>query len=114
MENNLYFCDTADEANATNEAILIPQSRVLGLYPGVVAGTTGDNMTLFFQSLSNTGAARGSILFAIANGKFIEASNDLVAAMNSTPGDGFVTIADVKNGIFCSNHITGITINTEV
>lgn len=115
MENYLYFCDTTDEPNATNEAILIPSSKVLGIAPGVVAGTVGAvNMTLFFEALSNTGAAQGTVLFTIASGKYIDACADLVTAMNSTPGDGFVNIADAQNGLFCSSHITGITINTEV
>jgi len=128
MENYLYFCDTTDEPNATDEAILIPASKILGVAPGVVAGTVGAvNMTLFFEALSNTGAARGSVLFTITSGKYIEACNDLVAAINSTPSDGFVVIANAKLslvgnseglptgvGEFCSSHITGLTIDTEV
>ena len=127
MENYLYFCDTTDEPNATNEAILLPASKVLGIVPGVVAGTTGDNMTLFFEALSNTGAAQGTVLLTIANGKYAEACDDLIAAMNSTPSDGFVVIANAflpaagnseglpaGIGQFCSEHITGLTIDTEV
>jgi hypothetical protein len=114
MENYLYFCDTTDEPNATDEAILIPVSKVLGIHPGRGDGLAGDLMTLHFEALSNTGAAEGEVKFTITNGKFIDACTDLVAAMNSTPGDGFVNIADVQNGLFCSSHITGITINTEV
>jgi len=114
MENYLYFCDTTDEPNATDEAILIPASKVLGIHSGRGDGLGGDIMTLHFEALSNTGAVDGQVVLNITNGKYIDACTDLVTAMNSTPGDGFVNIADAQNGLFCSSHITGIAITTEV
>tara|TARA_R110001583_G_scaffold14092_1_gene59387 strand:+ start:480 stop:824 length:345 start_codon:yes stop_codon:yes gene_type:complete len=114
MENYLYFCDTTDEPNATDEAMLIPASKVLGIHPGRGDGLAGDFMTLHFEALSNTGAAEGEVKLTITSGKFIDACDDLVAAMNSTPGDGFVNIADAQNGLFCSSYITACVITTEV
>ena len=114
-ENYLYFQDDAAEANATNECIMIPASKVLGMSVGDADGLVDtDAFYLSYESFSNTGAARGSVLIACTADKQKEAMDDVVAAMNSTPGDGFVVMCDVKNGIFCSPHITGCTIDSEV
>jgi nitrogen regulatory protein PII len=114
-ENYLYFQDDAAEANATDEAVMIPASRVLGMSVGAADGT-GDNDAFYlsYESLTNTGAARGSVLIACTADKQKEAMDDVAAAMNSTVGDGFVVMCDVLNSIFCSPHITGCTINTTV
>ena len=40
--------------------------------------------------------------------------DDLVAAINSNPSNGFVVLSDDKNGVFCSAHITGCTVDDEV
>jgi hypothetical protein len=82
---------------------------------GAADGTVdNDAFYLSYEALSNTGAARGSVLIACTADKQREAMDDVVSAMNATPGDGFTVIADVLNSIFCSQHITGATINTEV
>ena len=112
-ENYLYFQDDAAEANATNECIMIPASRVLGMSVGNSDGTTGITlMTLFYEAMTNTGAARGLARFVVTSGKHVEAMDDVVAAMNSTPDDGFVVIADVLNQVFCSQYITSCAIDT--
>jgi hypothetical protein len=114
-ENYLYFQDDAAEANATDECIMIPASKVLGMSLGAADGTgDADAFYLSYEALTNTGAARGSVLIACTADKQKEAMDDVVAAMNSTPGDGFVVMCDVLNGVFCSPHITGCTINTTV
>jgi len=114
-ENYLYFQDDAAEANATNECILIPASSVLGMSLGAADGTgDADAFYLSYEAITNTGAARGSVLIACTADKQKEAMDDVVAAMNSTPGDGFVVMCDVLNGVFCSPHITGCTIDTTV
>jgi len=113
-ENYLYIQDDAAEANATNECVMIPASRILGMSPGNSTGVGGATLLmLHWEALSNTGAARGHVRFVITSGKHVEAMDDVVAAMNSTPGDGFVVIADVLNGVFCSPWITGAAITTE-
>jgi len=116
-ENYLYFHKSNDgnEANATNECILIPASSVLGMSVGAADGTADrDAFYLSYEAVTNTGAARGSVLIACTADKQREAMDDVVAAMNSNPSDGFVVICDVKNSVFCSPHITGCTIDTTV
>ena len=114
-ENYLYFCDTTDEPNATDECIMIPASRVLGMSVGAADGTVdADAFYLSYEAMTNTGAARGAVLINCTAGAQKEAMDDVAAAINSTPGDGFVVIADVKNSVFCSQNITGCTINTIV
>jgi hypothetical protein len=114
-ENYLYFQDDAAEANATNECIMIPASRVLGMSVGASNGEVDeDAFYLSYESLTNTAAARGGVVIACTLDKQKEAMDDVISAMNSTPGDGFVVICDVLNGVFCSPHITGCTIDTTV
>ena len=114
-ENYLYFQDDAAEANATDECIMIPASRVLGMSLGTTDGTgDADAFYLSYEAMTNTGVARGSVLIACTADKQKEAMDDVVAAMNSTPGDGFVVMCDVLNSVFCSPHITGCTVNTVV
>ena len=40
--------------------------------------------------------------------------DDVCSAINAEPGDGFTVIADVKNNVFCSPHITGCTVDSAV
>ena len=113
-ENYLYFEDDATEANATDECIMIPASRVLGMSPGSTDGTGSDQTTmLYYEALSNTGAARGYVRLIHTADKHTEVMEDVVSAINSTPGDGFVVICDVLNQVFCSPHITNCIIDTE-
>ena len=113
-ENYLYFQDDAAEANATNECIMIPASKVLGMSLGNASGVNDNAFYMSYEAMTNTGAARGAVLIVCTPGKQVEAMEDVVAAINSTPGDGFVVMCDVKNSIFCSPHITGCTIDSEV
>ena len=113
-ENYLYFCDTTDEPNATDEAILIPASTVLGISPGAAAGTVDtDAFYLSFKGFVGDGNSRAAVLIACTAGKMVEAMDDVCKAMNST-GDGFVVIADVQNGVYCSEHITGCTVDSVI
>lgn len=113
-ENYLYIQGDAAEANATDKCIMIPASRVLGVSVGSQSGTAGDYVYLSYEAITNTGAARGSVRFDVTVGEQIKAMDDLVAATNSNPSDGFVVICDVKNKVFCSPFITGAAINTTV
>ena len=109
-ENYLYFCDTTDEPNAADEAILIPASTVLGISIGAADGTVdNDALYLSCQGFVGDGNSR-----AVTAGKLKEAMDDVCAAINSEPGDGFTVIADVKNSVFCSPHITGCTVDSAV
>ena len=125
-ENYLYFCDTTDDPNATDEAILIPASAVLGMSVGAADGTVDtDALYLSFDGFVGDGNSRGAVIIACTADKQKEAMDDIVRAMNSNPSDGFVVIADAKVntdakkgavgvGQFCSSYITGCTIDSAV
>ena len=86
-ENYLYFCDTTDEPNAADEAILIPASTVLGISVGAADGTVDDDaLYLSCQGFVGDGNSRAAV----------------------------IVIADVKNNVFCSPHITGCTVDSAV
>ena len=114
QENYLYCCATTDEPNAANEAVLVPSSKVISVTAGAKDGTGDiDALTLFFEGMGNDGSA-GAVTFACTDGKQKEAMDDLVAAINSNPGNGFVVLSDDKNSVFCSPYITGCTVDDEV
>ena len=114
-ENYLYFCDTTDEPNATDEAILIPASTVRGISVGAANGTVDlDALYLSAEGFVGDGNSRAAVILAVTAGKLTEAMDDVCAAMNATPGDGFTVIADVKNAVYCSEHITGCTVDSAV
>ena len=114
-ENYLYFCDTTDEPNAADEAILIPASTVLGISVGAADGTVDDDaLYLSCQGFIGDGNSRGAVVIAVTAGKLKEAMDDICAAINSNPGDGFVVIADDHNKTYCSEHITGCTVDSAV
>jgi len=114
-ENYLYFCDTTDEPNAADEAILIPASTVLGISVGAADGTVDDDaLYLSCQGFVGDGNSRAAVILAVTAGKLKEAMDDVCSAINANPGDGFTVIADVANSTFCSDHITGCTVDSAV
>ena len=113
-ENYLYFCDTSDEADGTDEAILIPASRVLGISVGNSLGTSANEVLISYEDMTNTGTGYGAVRLGVTIGKQAEAMDHLVDAINSNPSDGFVVILDRKNQVFCSPYINGGNINTTV
>jgi len=114
-ENYLYFCDTTDEPNNADEAILIPASTVRGISVGAADGTVDlDALYLSAEGFVGDGNSRAAVILAVTAGKLKEAMDDVAAAMSATPGDGFTVIADVKNSVFCSEHITGCTVDSAV
>jgi len=114
-ENYLYFCSTTDEPNTTDEAILIPASAVRAIHAGIVNGTNGNSVTIAAEGfVAGDGNSRATLKLALidrTNATFTGAMDDLSAAINATPGDGFTVIADAQNGVFCSKHIIGCTID---
>lgn len=102
LENYLYICDESTEPTGTNKAVLIPASKILGMRPGVVSGEDGlKKMVVHFESMENTGAS-GEVVITMFGANFIDTSDALTAAINSTATDGFVVLADNLNGEFCS------------
>ena len=114
-ENYLYFCDTTDEPNAADEAVLIPASVVLGISIGAADGSVDDDaLYLTHEGFVGDGNSRGAVILAVTAGKLVEAMDDVVSAINANPSDGFTVIADVQNGVYCSTHITGCTVDSAV
>jgi len=114
-ENYLYFNAHTAEPAADDKAMMIPASTVLGVAVGVIAGTVDvDAIYLTCEGFVGDGNSRASVALAVTEGKIVEAMDELTAAINSNPGDGFTVIADVANGVFCSDHITGCTVDSAV
>ena len=112
-ENYLYFNGPTAEPAATDRACLIPASAVLGISVGDSAGEVdADALLLSFDGFVGDGNSRAGIIIAVTEGKLVEAMDDIVAAINSTPGDGFVVIGDDFKKTYCSEHITGITVDS--
>ena len=114
-ENYLYFCDSTDEPYDADEAILIPASTVRGISVGAADGTVDDDaLYLSAEGFVGDGNSRAAVILAVTAGKLKEAMDDVASAMSARPGDGFTVIADVQNNVFCSEHITGCTIDSAV
>ena len=114
-ENYLYFNGHTAEPAADDRAMMIPASTVRGIAIGAFAGTVDlDAIYLTCEGFVGDNNSRGSVVLAVTEGKLVEAMDDIVSAMNSNPGDGFTVIADVKNGVYCSTHITGCTVDSAV
>tara|TARA_R100000234_G_scaffold117203_1_gene95296 strand:+ start:467 stop:820 length:354 start_codon:yes stop_codon:yes gene_type:complete len=114
-ENYLYFCDTTDEPNAADEAMLIPASTVLGVSIGAADGTVdADALYLSCQGFVGDNNSRAAVALAVTEGKLKEAMDDLASAISANPGSGFTVICDVQNSVFCSDHITGCTVDSAV
>ena len=95
--------------------MMIPASTVLGVAVGAIAGSVdADAIYLTCEGFVGDGNSRASVALAVTEGKIVEAMDELTAAMNSNPGDGFIVIADVANGVFCSDHITGCAVDSAV
>ena len=114
-ENYLYFNAHTAEPAANDKAILIPASTVLGISVGAADGTVDDDaLYLSCQGFVGDGNSRAAVILAVTAGKLKEAMDDVCSAINANPGDGFTVIADVQNGVYCSEHITGCTVDSAV
>ena len=114
-ENYLYFNGHTAEPAADDRAMMIPASTVLGISIGAADGTVDDDaLYLSCEGFVGDGNSRGAVVLAVTAGKLVEAMDDIASAMSSTPGDGFVVIADDLNKTYCSEHITGCTVDSAV
>ncbi len=114
-ENYLYFNGHTAEPDAADRAIMIPTSTVRGISVGAADGTVDlDALYLSAEGFVGDGNSRAAVVLAVTAGKLKEAMDDVCSAMNSNPGDGFVVIADDYNKTYCSEHITGCTVDSAV
>ncbi len=114
-ENYLYFNGHTAEPAADDKAMMIPASTVLGISIGAANGEVDtDALYLSCEGFVGDGNSRGAVILAVTAGKLKEAMDDVVSAINANPGDGFIVIADDHNGTYCSEHITGCTVDSAV
>jgi hypothetical protein len=116
-ENYLYFCDTTDEPNAADEAILVPASTLRGITCGANTGLAHPaRITMHFEGFVGDGNSKADVTVLFGGDptgvQQIQIVDDIANAINSNPGDGFVTIVDSQNGVFCNPLITGCTVDS--
>ena len=102
MIKNLYFSIGSTPSDAADDALMINADLFVSMNP-VTATTT----ILKFLDRANTGAANTTITLTHAEAMNIDVMEDIAEAMAGEPRDGFIVIADVTGGEFCSPHITG-------
>tara|TARA_R110002096_G_scaffold433508_1_gene652329 strand:+ start:444 stop:770 length:327 start_codon:yes stop_codon:yes gene_type:complete len=101
MNKNLYFSIGSAPSDAADDALMINADLLVSMHP-VTAVTT----KLSFLDRANTGAANTTVTLTHASAMNIEVLEDVAKAMAGEPRDGFIVIADVTGGEFCSPHIT--------
>ena len=112
-ENYLYFNAHTAEPAADDKAVMVPASKILGISIGAANGSADkDALFLSFAGFVNDTNSKGSVIIAVTIGKLKEAMDDIAAAM---AGDNaFVVVADDHKKIYCSEHITGCTVDSAV
>lgn len=102
MNKNLYFSIGSAPSDAADDALMINANLLVSMHP-VTAVTT----KLSFLDRANTGGANTTVTLTHPTAKNIDVMQDIAAAVAGEPRDGFIVIADVTGGEFCSPHITG-------
>ena len=100
MNKNLYF-DNGTSPILADDALMICADLFVSMHP--VTATTS---IMLFLDRANTGGANTQITLTHAEAMNIEVMEDVAEAMAGEPRDGFIVIADVTGGEFCSPHIT--------
>ncbi len=114
-ENYLYFNGHTAEPAADDRAMMIPASTVRGIAIGAFDGTVDvDAIYLTCEGFVGDGNSTASVVLAVTEAKLVEAMDDIASAMSAKPGDGFIVIADDHNLTYCSEHITGCTVDSAV
>ena len=102
MIKNLYFSIGSTPSDAADDALMINADLFVSMHP--VTATTS---IMLFLDRANTGGANTQITLTHASGMNIDVMEDVAEAIAGEPRDGFIVIADVTGGEFCSPHITG-------
>ena len=102
MNKNLYFSIGSTPSDAADDALMINADLFVSMHP--VTATTS---IMLFLDRANTGGANTQITLTHAEAMNIEVMEDVAEAMAGEPRDGFIVIADVTGGEFCSPHVTG-------
>ena len=107
MDKFLYFASAAPEGTASDEeVVLFPVAQISHFE---MASAT--SMRVYFESTQEnqgtSGVDAAHVVLTIASGKYKEALQDIVSAINAHPnGDPFVTVADEVNSVYASAHVT--------
>jgi len=102
MNKNLYFTIGSAPSDAAGDALMINADLFVCMNP-----VTSTTTILKFLDRANTRAANTTITLTHAEAMNIEVIEAVSEAMAGEPRDGFIVIADVTGGEFCSPHITG-------
>ena len=102
MNKNLYFSIGSTPSDAADDALMINADLFVSMHP--VTATTS---IMLFLDRANTGGANTQITLTHSSAMGIDVMEDVAEAMAGEPRDGFIVIADVTGGEFCSPHITG-------
>lgn len=101
MNKNLYFSIGSAPSDAADDALMISADLFVSMHP--VTATTS---IMLFLDRANTGAANTQVTLTHAEAMNIDVMEDIAEAMAGEPRDGFIVIADVTGGEFCSPHVT--------
>ena len=107
MDKFLYFASGAPDGTAsTEEIVMFPVAQISHFE---MASAT--SLRVYFESSQENDADSGidaaHVVLTIASGKYKEALQDIVSAINAHPnGDPFATVADEVNSVYASSHIT--------
>ena len=101
MNKNLYFSIGSTPSDAADDALMINADLFVSMNP-----VTPTTTILKFLDRANTGGANTQITITHDTLKNLEVMEDVSEAMAGEPRDGFIVIADVTGGEFCSPHIT--------
>tara|TARA_R100000231_G_C5318455_1_gene162657 strand:+ start:471 stop:797 length:327 start_codon:yes stop_codon:yes gene_type:complete len=102
MNKNLYFSIGSTPSDAADDALMINADLLVCMNP-----VTSTTTILKFLDRANTGSANTTITLTHAEAMNIDVIEDIAEAISGEPRDGFIVIADVTGGEFCSPHITG-------
>lgn len=101
MIKNLYFSIGSTPSDAADDALMINADLFVSMHP--VTATTS---IMLFLDRANTGGANTQITLTHDSARNIDVMEDVAEAMAGEPRDGFIVIADVTGGEFCSPYIT--------
>ncbi len=107
MDKFLYFAAGAPDGTAsTEEIVMFPVAQISHFE---MASAT--SLRVYFESSQENDADSGidaaHVVLTIVSGKYKEALQDIVSAINAHPnGDPFIVVADEVNSKYASAHIS--------
>ena len=111
-KNFLYFASAAPDSGAGDEEVIMIEASNVSHYE------MEDATSLFIYAVEGVGQEAQAdgvdflkIDLTITSGKHKDVMRDIAQTINKGPHSvGFTVIADVENSVFCSDHISGVSI----